>query len=300
MEIRSIGGVAVSSVGLGCNTFGSQLDFDQSARVVAAGLDAGVTFFDTADIYGGGKSEEFLGRALTGHRNNVTIATKFGYHEGASPGCALRAAEQSLRRLKTDYIDLFQLHRFDGNVSLVDTLEALQRLVCDGKVRAIGCSNFSAQELREAAALSSDGVKFVCIQNQFSLLYCGPEGDILPACKEFGIMFLPYFPLAHGLLTGKHKRGAPLLAGTRMCWPWANAVLTDKNFSIVEALEAFATRSGYSLLELAIAWLLAHAEVASVIAGATSAEQVQENARTRTWHLTDAEREVISRIVSND
>jgi aryl-alcohol dehydrogenase-like predicted oxidoreductase len=215
MDTRRIGSLAVSVVGLGCNNFGMRIDEADSARVVHAALDAGITFFDTADIYGSTQSEVFLGRALAGRRDAAVIATKFGMkvdagREGARPDYVRRAADDSLRRLGTDHIDLYQLHRPDPAVPIADTLGALEDLVRAGKVREIGCSNFSAEQLRDARAACEPGAaQFVSVQNELSLLHREAEREVLPECGRLGLKFLPYFPLASGLLTGKYRRGEP-------------------------------------------------------------------------------------------
>jgi aryl-alcohol dehydrogenase-like predicted oxidoreductase len=303
MQTRRIGSLTVSTVGLGCNNFGMTIDERRSADVVHAALDAGVNFFDTADMYGGTKSEEFLGKALAGRRNQAIIATKFGMRVdasrpgGARPDYIRQSVEGSLKRLGTDRIDLYQLHTPDAVVPIADTLEALDGLVKAGKVLEIGCSNFSGEQLRAAdAAVQADAARFVSVQNQYSLLHREPEIDVLPACDQLGLAFLPYFPLANGLLTGKYSKGTPPPAGTRMTMAWAAAGLTDRNFATVEALGGIAKRSGRSLLELAISWLLRQPAVASVIAGATSAEQIRANAAAASWDMSTEDLAAIDRI----
>jgi aryl-alcohol dehydrogenase-like predicted oxidoreductase len=295
MEQRPIGSLSVTVAGLGCNNFGIRLDAAQTREVVHAALEFGINFFDTADIYGGTKSEEFLGRALGERRSSVVLATKFGLpidaqRKGASPAYIRRAVEDSLRRLGTDYIDLYQLHRPDESVPLADTLGALDDLVRAGKVREIGCSNFSAQHLREAeAARRTGGARFVSVQNEYSLLVRTPEQTVLPETNRLGMAFLPYFPLASGVLSGKYLHGQSWPSGTRLSSPeapLATRFLNDENLSVAQALADFAQERGHSLLELAHAWLLAQRGVASVIAGATSAEQVQANVAAVTWQLT--------------
>ncbi|MCI0672997.1 MAG: aldo/keto reductase [Myxococcaceae bacterium] len=297
MRTRKIGSLEVSVVGLGCNNFGTRLDAERTAQVVHAALDAGVTFFDTADIYGGTRSEEYLGRALGARRNDAVIATKFGmkldeHRHGARPEYIRRAAEDSLRRLGTDVIDLYQLHTPDLTVPIADTLGALNEMVRAGKVREIGCSNFSAAQLREARAAVRPGDKgFVSVQNEYSLLHREPEREVLGECERQGLAFLPYFPLASGLLTGKYRKGRALPAGTRISENQQRfgALLSEQNLSLVEELIAFAERRGHTILELAFAWLLARPAVASVIAGATSAEQGRANAHASAWELSAAE-----------
>jgi aryl-alcohol dehydrogenase-like predicted oxidoreductase len=295
MEHRPIGSLSVTVAGLGCNNFGIRLDAAHTREIVHAALGFGVNFFDTADIYGGTKSEEFLGRALGERRSSVVLATKFGLpidaqRKGASPAYIRRALEDSLRRLGTDYIDLYQLHRPDESVPIADTLGALDDLVRAGKVREIGCSNFSAQQLREAeAARRSDGARFVSVQNEYSLLVRTPEQSVLPETNRLGMAFLPYFPLASGVLSGKYLHGQTWPSGTRLSSPeapLATRFLNDENLSVAEALAEFAQQRGHSLLELAHAWLLAQRGVASVIAGATSAEQVKANVAAVSWKLS--------------
>ena len=297
MEMRRIGSLEVSTVGLGCNNFGWQVDEAATRRVVEAALEAGINFFDTADIYGGTQSEVFLSRALGGRRDRIILATKFGIpidHArpgGARPDYLRRAVEDSLRRLGTDRIDLYQLHRPDPATPLADTLGTLSELVQSGKVREIGCSNFSVAQLRAAAgAVPSGGAGFVSVQNEYSLLHREPEADVLPECEHEDIAFLPYFPLASGLLTGKYRQGKPLPAGARIQAEgrFAN-LLTDRNLATVEALLAFAETRGHTLLDLAFSWLLARPAVASVIAGATSPAQIHSNASAAGWELTPAD-----------
>lgn len=303
MDTRRIGSLAVSSVGLGCNNFGMRLDYARSEAVVHAALDAGITFFDTADIYGGTKSEEFLGRALGGRRQSVVLATKFGMpvdaqRAGARPAYVRQAVEESLRRLGTDRIDLYQLHQPDPGTPIADTLGALNDLVGAGKVREIGCSNFSASQIREAEAAAAPGAAhFVSVQNEYSVLHREPEREVLAACEHLGLAFLPYFPLASGLLTGKYSRGVQPHADSRLSAAWAaDRFLTDERLTLVEALTRFAASHGRSVLELAMSWLLQRPRVASVVAGATSGEQVRANVRAASWRLTDGELAEIDRI----
>jgi aryl-alcohol dehydrogenase-like predicted oxidoreductase len=297
MEHRHIGSLEVSVVGLGGNNFGRRLDADATAHVVHAALDAGVTFFDTAELYGDGLSEQYLGRALRGKRQGAIIATKFGHTSapGDRRGQAAnvrRAAEASLSRLGTDYIDLFQLHSPDPSTPIADTLGALDELVRAGKVREIGCSNVSVEQLREAErAARKGGARFTSVQNEYSLMHRDPEADVLPECERTGLAFIPYFPLASGLLTGKYRRGKPIPKGTRLSD--GSDSLSDENLSIVEELVHFAESKKHTLLELAFAWLLAHPAVASVIAGATKPEQVRANAATANWRLTPEERAAV-------
>ncbi|HEY5085914.1 MAG TPA: aldo/keto reductase [Gemmatimonadaceae bacterium] len=295
MEKRKIGSLEVSAVGLGCNNFGGRLDEQATARVVQAALDAGINFFDTADIYGGdGRSEQFLGRALGQRRSEVIIATKFGMkmdeqRRGARPDYVHHAAEDSLRRLGTNYIDLYQLHQPDPDVPIADTLGALNELVRAGKVREIGCSNFSAAQIRDAdsIAVKRDMARFVSVQNEYSLLHREPELEVLAECERVGVAFLPFFPLSSGLLTGKYHRGEPAPAGSRLASGPRAAQLNDETLARVEALRDFAQSRGHTLLELAVSWLLAQPVVASVIAGATKSEQIALNVAAAAWRLTN-------------
>ncbi|HZQ87459.1 MAG TPA: aldo/keto reductase [Acidimicrobiales bacterium] len=299
MEMRKLGSLEVSLVGLGCNNFGMRCDLEQTKAVVAAALDAGINFFDTADVYGGTKSEEFLGQALEGKRDDVLIATKFcapvdddPQHRGASARWVTEAVEGSLRRLGTDHIDLYQQHMPDNDVAIEETLGALDALVKAGKVREIGNSNFSGAQIDEAAAVSDDKgyAPFVSAQNYFNVLHRQPLDDVVPACERHGIGLLPYFPLASGLLTGKYERGQAPPTGTRLAGmpeDRVTSVLSDKNFDRVDALASFASERGHTLLELAMAWLAAQPAMASVIAGATKPEQVAANAASVEWRMSD-------------
>ena len=302
MDTRRIGTLEVSVVGLGCNNFGRRLDFDATSAVVDAALEAGITFFDTADVYGNTKSEEYLGRALGRRRDDVVVATKFGaavdeQRRGARPEYVRQAVEDSLRRLGTDRIDLYQLHTPDPDVPIGETLGALDELMQGGKVREIGCSNFSADRLREAEEAAHAGAsRFVSVQNEYSLLHREPEQDVLPECERLGIAFIPYFPLANGLLTGKYRRGEDVPSGSRLDSERGERLLTQPNLAIVERLVEFSESRGHTILELAFAWLLRRPVVASVIAGATSPEQARGNAAAAGWTPTDAE---LSEVDSN-
>ncbi|MDB5976483.1 MAG: Oxidoreductase [Nevskia sp.] len=306
MEKRRIGALEVSVVGLGCNNFGRRIDESASAGVVHAALDAGVNFFDTADIYGSTRSEEFLGRALAGRRAQAIIATKFGMtvdpqRQGAKPDYVRRAVEDSLRRLGTDYIDLYQLHKPDADTPIAATLEALDGLVRAGKVREIGCSNFSAAQLREAQqAVKAGAACFVSVQNEYSLLHREPEAEMLPECARGGVAFLPYFPLANGLLSGRFKRGEAAPSGSRFePGAWGASSYTDVNLAAVESLRHFAAASGHTVLQLAFSWLLAHPAVSSVIAGASRPAQVQGNAAAVAWKLTTDDLAEIDRLLAS-
>ncbi|HTQ80941.1 MAG TPA: aldo/keto reductase [Thermoanaerobaculia bacterium] len=302
METRPLGSLSVSVVGLGCNNFGMRLDEAGTRRVVAAALAAGINFLDTADIYGGTKSEEFLGQVLGERRGQVILATKFGMkvddqRKGAKPDYVKRAAEDSLRRLRTDWIDLYQLHQPDPETPIADTLAALDNLVQSGKVRQIGCSNFSPEQLREAeAAVGQGAARFVSVQNEYSLLVRDPERGVLAECARQGLGFLPYFPLASGLLTGKYRGGEPANARLSGGGRFAERFLNDRNRQIAEALDDFATRRGHTLLELAFSWLLHQPQVSSVIAGATSPEQISANIQAAGWQLSPEDLAEIDRL----
>jgi aryl-alcohol dehydrogenase-like predicted oxidoreductase len=295
VETRRIGSLAVSVVGLGCNNLGMRIDEKRSGEVIGAALDAGINFFDTADMYANGKSEELVGRFLGVCRDQVLIATKFGNDmpgqgRGARPEYVRRALDASLRRLNTDYVDLYQQHVPDPDVPMADTLGALDDLVKAGKVREIGCSNFSVAQLREsehASAARTGSARFVSVQNEYSLLHREPEEGVLAECERLGLGFLPFFPLASGLLTGKYRKGQPIPEGTRIArYERYGKLVTTENLDKVEVLIAFAESRGHTLLELAFSWLLAHRVVASVIAGATSPDQIGSNATAADWELT--------------
>ena len=305
MDTRRIGSLDVSVVGLGCNNFGWKLDEATTAAVVHAALDAGITFFDTADIYGGTQSEVFLGRALGKRRDQVVIATKFGMavddrRRGARPEYVTQAAEDSLRRLGTDCIDLYQLHQPDPSVPIHDTLGALNDLVRAGKIREIGCSNFSVEQLREAeSAVGAGAARFVSVQNEYNLLRRDTERDVIPECRRFGMAFLPFFPLASGLLTGKYRQGQPPPEGSRLATVERFAkTATDRTLAIVESLLQFATSRRHTLVELSVSWLASRPTVASIIAGATSPEQVKMNAAAAMWNFTPEELTEIDRLAS--
>jgi aryl-alcohol dehydrogenase-like predicted oxidoreductase len=302
MLLRRLGnsGLKVSVIGLGCNNFGMRIDQAQTRMVVDAALDAGINFFDTADIYGGSKSEVFLGEALKGRRDKAVLATKFAnpmgegaYQRGGARRYIVKAVEDSLKRLNTDHIDLYQMHVPDADTPIEETLRALDDLVRAGKVLYIGNSNFTGWQIADADWTSrTQGLeRFVSAQNNFSLLERGVEREVLPACERFGLGLLPYFPLASGFLTGKYHRGEPPRQGTRLA-AWGKrgeAALNDRNFDRLEALDRWAEQRGRRILDLAFAWLLGHGAVSSVIAGATSPEQVQANARCAEWILTPEE-----------
>lgn len=311
MQTRTIGSLTVSLAGLGTNNFGRRCDAGASAAVVAAALDAGVTFFDTADIYGSGLSEEYLGRALGSRRDEAVIATKFGHEAGhdqsrpprASAAWIRTACEASLRRLGTDRIDLYQLHMPDDSVPIEETLGALDELVQAGKVLEIGNSNFSGAQIdhAEQVAATRGTARFASAQNVWSLLRREIEQDILPACERNGLTVIPYFPLASGLLTGKYQRGSEPPQGTRLHDVPAErreALLSDRNFDIVDRLTAFANARGHTLLELAMGWLASQPQVASVIAGATTVEQIRANAAAVSWKLSPEEMAEVNAITA--
>ena len=298
MDIRNIGksGLRVSAVGLGCNNFGRALDVEAARKVVHKALDLGITLFDTADIYGDkGGSEEQLGAILGARRKEIVLATKFGMpmsetKVGASRRYIAEAVEDSLRRLKTDWIDLYQLHQPDPLTPIEETLRALDDLVRAGKVRYIGCSNLKAWQVVDAAwTAKSEGLNaFISAQDEYSLLARGIEADLIPALEDKGMGLLPYFPLASGLLTGKYKHGGDAPKGTRMAAikRLADRFMTEENWKIVDALQAFCDARGRSLLELAFGWLLSRPVLSSVIAGATKPEQVEANANAASWKLS--------------
>jgi aryl-alcohol dehydrogenase-like predicted oxidoreductase len=303
MEKRKIGSLDVSIVGLGCNNFGSRIDAAATKRVVDTALEVGINFFDTADIYGKGQSEEFLGRALGSRRDQVFIATKFGMEvdkkrRGAKPAYVAQALDASLQRLGTDRIDLYQLHQPDPETPIGETLYALNELVRAGKVREIGCSNFSVEQLREAEIAAMNGAHFVSVQNEFSLFHREPEKDILTDCEHARIAFLPYFPLASGLLTGKYRKGQPPPEGSRAAQKFGPKVFTRKNLNLVEKLIDLAQSHNHTILEMAFGWLLAHKPVASVIAGASKPEQVRTNVMEATgWRLSEKEMTEVNKII---
>jgi aryl-alcohol dehydrogenase-like predicted oxidoreductase len=306
VETRRIGTLEVSVIGLGCNNFGWKLDEQATRTVIDASIARGITFLDTADTYGKTKSEEFIGRALRGRRASVIIATKFGKpvdptRTGARPEYVHQACNDSLRRLGTDYIDLYQLHAPDPTVPIADTLGALNELVQSGKVREIGCSNFSADGLREADDVSRRGrlARFVSVQNHYNMLMRDDETTVIPECERLGIAYLPYFPLESGLLTGKYRLGKSAPAGTRIAeGGWLASKFTEENLALIERLIAFAKSREHTLLELAFSWLLRFPVVSSVIAGATSPDQVNANAAAASWKLTPEDIAAVDEILS--
>src|SRR6476469_1561508 len=298
MEKRKIGPLEGTAVGVGCNNFGGRIDDARSREVIDAAIDSGINFFDTADMYANGRSEELLGRYIGDRRASVIIATKFGQDmpgqgRGARPEYVRLACDASLKRLRTDYIDLYQLHLPDPAVPIADTLGALDELVKAGKVRQIGCSNFSAEQLQganTAAARRAGAARFISVQNEYSLLDREPEQGVLGECERLGIAFLPFFPLKSGLLTGKYRKGQPIPEDTRVAkFERYRKLLTDENLDKVESLIEYAESHGHTMLELAFSWLLAHRPVASVIAGASSAQQLRANVSAANWSLDPAE-----------
>ena len=307
MEYRYLGksGLKVSVIGLGTNNFGRRLDADASALVINHALDMGINMIDTSNSYGDGYSEEYIGRALEGKRDKAIIGTKVSSTVGDGPNDGgnsrqhiMAAVEDSLRRLKTDYIDLYQIHWHDSHVPVEETLRTLDDLVRQGKVRYIGCSNFTAWQVCEAAWTSKTlGIaEFVSVQPRYSLMDRGIEAELVPFCESYGVGILPYYPLANGFLTGKYRRGQNAPEGTRLAES-DRGMFTDANFDLLERLEAFCEARGHSVLELAFAWLLANGAVSSVIAGATRVEQIISNAKASSWQLTPYEVSEVNGII---
>jgi aryl-alcohol dehydrogenase-like predicted oxidoreductase len=310
MELRNLGrsGLRVSLIGLGCNNFGERVGLEDARKIVDRALDLGITFFDTADRYGGpGASEAVLGEIFGSRRNNIVLATKFGISlqdrtalAGASRRYIRTAVEGSLRRLKTDWIDLYQVHRPDTLTPIEETLRALDDLIDEGKVRYIGVSNFAAWQVAEAewTARAIDSERFVSVQDEYSLAYRGVEKELVPAVREYGLGFLPYRPLASGLLTGKYRRDQPPAEGTRLANMKHHAVkyLTEANLETVDRLREFACQRGCTLTELAFSWLAAQPFVSSIIPGASSPAQLEENLAAAEYRLTPADLEEIDRL----
>jgi aryl-alcohol dehydrogenase-like predicted oxidoreductase len=297
-------GIQVSVLGLGCNNFGRRVDRAGTEAVVDAALQEGATFLDTADIYGGdGASEALLGQVLGDRREQVVLATKFGMDMGDGRGprgsreYILSEVEDSLTRLRTDVIDVYWYHEPDGVTPIAETLEALNELVSAGKVRAIGASNFSAEQIEEADSVAQEHglTRFTAVQNEYSLLVREAERDVLPTCERLGLAFVPYFPLASGLLTGKYRRGEAAPSGTRLAG--REQIATDEQFDLLDALDRFANERGVSMLDLAIGGLLANPVIASVIAGATKPEQVHANAAAARWSPTAEDRAALNDIL---
>jgi aryl-alcohol dehydrogenase-like predicted oxidoreductase len=310
MEFKNLGstGLKVSSVGIGCNNFGRRCNLELTNEVVNAALDCGINFFDTADVYGPrGLSEEYLGKAIAGKRDDLVIATKFGmtmddsgFKKGASRRYIMQAVEDSLRRLNTDYIDLYQQHFPDPQTPIEETLRTLDDLVHQGKVRYLGCSNFSGWQVSDAdwTARDLNLNRFVTAQNLYSLIDRSIEKEVMPACEQYGLGILPYFPLASGLLTGKYTRGSEPPEGSRLA-TWgdrAKSALSEDNFDLIEKLTDFANERDHSILDLAMSWLASMPHITSVIAGATSKAQVQQNAKAASWQLTMEEMREVNEI----
>jgi aryl-alcohol dehydrogenase-like predicted oxidoreductase len=313
MEQRNLGisGLRVSLVGLGCNNFGGRIDFEATRKVVHKALDLGITLFDEADTYGDprGSSETYLGEILGERRKDIVLATKFarpmdgsGRFQGASRRYIMEEVEASLHRLKTDWIDLYQQHQPDPLTPIEETLRALDDLVRQGKVRYIGCSTLSAWQVVEAQwTAKCHGLHhFVSCQEEYSLLARRLDREMMPMLQAYGLGLIPFAPLANGLLTGKYRRNAPLPEGARLSYMQRSAAryLTEDNWAIVERLEGFAAERGHTLLELAVSWLACRPQVASVIAGATRPEQVEQNVGAAGWALTEAEMQEIDRLTA--
>jgi aryl-alcohol dehydrogenase-like predicted oxidoreductase len=312
VEFRTIGNsdLKVSALGLGCNNFGGRLDIEGSKKVIAHALNLGITLFDTADVYPMGKfgvSEKIIGDSLGERRKDVVLVTKFGYpmddperKPGGSRAYVVSAVEESLARLKTDWIDLYLYHKPDPHTPLEETIRAMDDLIRTGKVRYVGCSNFSAEQVTDAVRIAEElgASAIVCAQEQYSLLARGIEKAVIPALKAHDIGLLPFFPLASGLLTGKYRKGAPMPEGARLtkAKPLADMFMTDENLDAVESLAGFAEQHDHQLIDLAFSWLLAQEPVASVIAGATSAAQLDANLSAITWKLSDAELAEVDRL----
>ena len=308
MNLRNLGksGLRVSLVGLGCNNFGQRMDLESSTRVIHKALDCGITLFDTADVYGGrGGSETVLGQVLGDRRKDIVLATKFampmddGEKKGASRRYIMAAVEASLKRLKTDWIDLYQQHRPDALTPIEETLRALDDLVRSGKVRYIGHSNFTPAQTIEAqwAARHFNLNSFISAQDEYSLLRRDLDAEALGVYERYGLGLLPFFPLASGLLTGKHKRGAAA-PGTRLQTQTFSGFMNDRNFDIVEKLEAFVRARGHTMTELAFSWLAARPAIGSIIAGATKPEQIEANVKAVDWKLTAEEMKEIDELTA--
>jgi aryl-alcohol dehydrogenase-like predicted oxidoreductase len=310
MEYRNLGnsGLQVSVVGLGCNNFGRRVDAAGTKAVVDKAIELGITCFDTADSYGPRLSEEYLGAALKPHRRNVIIATKSvspmgegPYWSGASRKYLMDALDDCLRRLNTDYIDLYQMHRWDARTPIEETMRALDDMVRAGKVRYIGCSNYAAWQLAEAQWVAKSGnlTSFISAQNAYSLLDRGIERELVPACNKYGVGVIPYSPLAGGFLTGKYREGEPPPEGARLsaAGPGQSRILNERNYATLSKLDGFANQAGHTMTELAIGWLASLPHVGSVIAGATKPEQVVENVKAGEYRLTPDELREVDEIL---
>jgi aryl-alcohol dehydrogenase-like predicted oxidoreductase len=310
MEYRNLGrsGLKVSLAGLGCNNFGMRIELEQARAVIHSALDVGITLFDTADIYGGrGKSEEMIGKVLGDRRKDIVLATKCGmamgegpYLSGSSRRYIVSACGASLKRLATDYIDLYQIHQPDPSTPEEETLSALDDLVHSGKVRYVGHSNYAGWQVAEAHWLAQTyhSVPYISAQNEWSLLNRAVERDLVPACGKYGLGILPFFPLASGFLTGKYKRGAAMPEGSRLSAMkmLADRLVSDANFDTIEKLEEFVRSRDHSMDELAMSWLASHPEVTSVIAGATRPEQVAENTKAVEWKISAEDLKAVDRL----
>jgi aryl-alcohol dehydrogenase-like predicted oxidoreductase len=310
MEFRNLGksGLKVSVAGLGCNNFGGRIDIEQTRAVVHRALDEGITFFDEANIYGGsGRSEEMLGKVLGNRRHDIVLATKVGmamgpgpYNTGGSKRHIISSCEGSLRRLDTDYIDLYYIHQPDPSTPEQETLEAFDSLVQAGKVRYTGCSNYAGWQLADSLGISRQNglAAYVCAQNQYNLLDRSIERELVSACQHFNVGIIPYFPLASGFLTGKYRPATAPPTGTRLATTQrlADQVLTERNFAVLKRLEGFVSECGHGLLELSVSWLAAQPQVASVICGATRPEQVSENVQALSWKLSSDELAEVDRL----
>ncbi len=313
MEYRRLGrsGLQVSVVGLGTNNFGGRMDYEQSERVMRQALDSGINLIDTSNSYGKTLSEEYIGKSIKGVRSQFLLATKVASNVGPGPNQSgasrkhiMEQVELSLKRLNTDYIDLYQIHFPDADTPIEETLRALDDLVRQGTVRYIGCSNYAAWQVSEAI-LTSRTLKlepFITVQPEYSMLRRDVEKELIPCCQAYGLGILPFFPLASGFLTGKYKRGQPVPEGTRLFGNerMRQRTLTDENFDLLERLEAFAEQRERSMVELAFAWLMANPLVSSVIAGATKPEQVVANAKAADWNLTPEEMQEINGILNGE
>ncbi|MED5429712.1 MAG: aldo/keto reductase [Chloroflexota bacterium] len=308
MKYRKLGGsgLEVSEIGLGTNNFGQRLDFESSDRVISQCIDSGINFIDTSNSYGATLSEEYIGRSLVGRRDGVVLATKVSSRMAEGPNQAgnsrihiMEQIDASLARLQTDYIDLYQIHWWDDNTPIEETLRALDDLVRDGKIRYFGCSNFSSWQVCESVWTSrSVGINsFVSVQPHYSMMERSIESELLPFCQKYDVGVLPYYPLANGFLTGKYRRGENIPEGTRLGVN-DRGMFTEENFDLIEKLDSFSSKREKTVLDLAFAWLLARDEISSVIAGATSAEQVVSNAATAEFVLTKEEYNEVSSILA--
>ncbi|MGA1195888.1 MAG: aldo/keto reductase [Candidatus Latescibacterota bacterium] len=308
MNYRQLGtsGLQISEIGLGTNNFGRRLDAAGTAKVMDQALEDGITFIDTANVYGGGLSETYIGQAIKGKRDQYILATKVAMKMGdganqigASRQHILTEIENSLKRLQTDYVDLYQIHRADPKTPIEETLQTLDQLVSQGKVRYIGCSNYQSWQVCEAiwTSRTKNFVPFSTVQPHYNMLNREIEKELVPFCKTYGVGILPYFPLANGFFTGKYKRGETAPEGSRLSEN-DRGMFTDKNFDILEGLEKFAQEREHTVLDLAFAWLLANPCVSSVIAGATKPEQITANAKTSGWQLTAEEMTEIDTILN--